>query len=77
MVVEVESTYTHPLYKKKIKTRKKYKVHDEKGISQPGDIVKMVETRPISKEKRWKVVEVLLRKGFVEKAAETELKSEV
>lgn len=74
VVVEVESSYMHSLYKKKIKTRKKYKAHDEKGISQPGDIVKLVETRPISKEKRWKVSEVITRKGFVEKPAEIEVK---
>lgn len=74
VVVEVESWYMHSLYKKKIKTRKKYKAHDEKGISQPGDIVKLVETRPISKEKRWKVSEVITRKGFVEKPAEIEVK---
>lgn len=74
VVVEVESSYIHSLYKKKINTRKKYKAHDEKGISQPGDIVKLVETRPISKEKRWKVSEVITRKGFIEKPAEIEVK---
>lgn len=77
VVVEVESAYTHPLYKKKIKIRKKYKAHDEKGISKPGDIVKLLETRPISKEKRWKVAEVITRKGIVEKTVEIEAKSEV
>lgn len=77
VVVEAVTTYTHPLYKKKIKTRRKYKAHDEKGISQPGDIVKLGETRPISKEKRWKVVEVITRKGIVEKPVEIEVKSEV
>ena len=77
VVVEVETTYTHPLYKKKIKTRRKYKAHDEKGISQTGDIVKLGETRPISKEKRWKVVEVITRKGIAEKPVEIGTKSEV
>lgn len=74
VVVEVESTYTHPLYKKKIKTRRKYKAHDEKGISKPGDIVKLVETRPVSKEKRWKVAEVVTRKDIVEKPVQIEVK---
>ncbi len=74
VVVEVESSFVHPLYKKKIRTRKKYKAHDDKGVSQPGDVVKLVETRPISKEKRWKVSEVITRKGIVEKPVELEIK---
>ena len=55
-VVEVEWTTRHPLYRKVMKRRTKYYVHDEKNESRLGDKVEIVETRPISKLKRWKIV---------------------
>lgn len=76
VIVQVESSYTHPLYRKKIKIKRKYKAHDEKGISRPGDTVRLTETRPISKEKRWKIAEVITSKGVVEKPVEMETKVE-
>jgi len=59
IVVAVESHYKHPLYNKILKKVKKYKVHDSKGISKTGDFVKIYETRPFSKTKRWRLVEVV------------------
>jgi small subunit ribosomal protein S17 len=59
VVVEVESTKLHRLYKKVIKTRKKFMAHDETNAVPVGAWVKIVESRPISKTKRWAVEEVL------------------
>jgi small subunit ribosomal protein S17 len=59
VVVAVESHYKHPLYKKILKKTKKFKVHDPEGNSKLGDVVKVSETRPISKTKRWRLVEII------------------
>jgi small subunit ribosomal protein S17 len=61
VVVAVESLVPHPLYGRRIRRTKKYKAHDEENQCQIGDIVRIVETRPLSKEKRWRVVEILSR----------------
>lgn len=60
-VVAVETTKRHPLYGKTSKSTVKYKAHDEKNSCKLGDTVRIVETRPISKEKRWRVAEVVTR----------------
>jgi len=57
VVVEVEIKRPHPLYKKLVKKTKNYKVHNENLDIKVGDIVKFVETRPISKDKKWKTIE--------------------
>lgn len=59
IVVATEKLVAHPLYKKQIKMTKKYKVHDEENQCQIGDTVKIMETRPLSKQKRWRLVEIL------------------
>ena len=59
VVVAVERTTRHPLYKKVIKITKKYKVHDETNAIPVGALVQIVESRPISKTKRWAVETVL------------------
>jgi len=59
VVVKVEYLVSHPLYKKKIKKSSKFMVHDEKDICNIGDKVKIAETRPLSKRKRWRVTEIL------------------
>lgn len=59
VTVSVETVKQHPLYKKTIKTSKKYKAHDENNEAKKGDIVRIMETRPISKDKRWRLVEVI------------------
>jgi small subunit ribosomal protein S17 len=62
IVVRVERRVQHPLYKKVIRRSRKFHAHDEKGEASTGDIVRIVETRPLSKLKRWRLVEVV-RKG--------------
>jgi len=61
VVVSVETYVAHPLYKKYIKRTKTFKAHDENNECRTGDKVKIVETRPLSKDKRWRVVEILER----------------
>ncbi len=56
VVVRVESLKEHPRYKKRYKVHKRYKAHDEKGEFKEGDGVVIEETRPISKDKKWRVV---------------------
>ncbi len=59
VVVAVESYYKHPLYKKILRKVKKFKVHDPDGKYKIGDVIKISETRPLSKTKRWRLVEVI------------------
>ena len=59
VVVQVERRVSHPLYKKIVKKRKKFYAHDEKNECKTGDLVKIVETRPLSRLKRWKVSEIM------------------
>lgn len=59
IVVAVETYKKHSLYHKRIKYTKKFKAHDELNQAQTGDTVKIMETRPISKDKRWRLVEVV------------------
>ena len=59
VTVMVERKKRHPLYGKVIAMRKKYKAHDADNACQIGDIVQMIESRPLSKEKRWVVTEIL------------------
>lgn len=58
-VVSVENFIRHPLYGKTIRRSKNYKVHDEKNECQIGDKVKIMETRPLSKDKRWRLSEIV------------------
>lgn len=62
-VVRVERLYRHRLYRKVVKATKKYKAHDEENNCQVGDLVRIVESRPLSRDKRWVVAEVLERAG--------------
>lgn len=57
--VSVESRRLHPLYKKTIKKTKKYKIHDEENTCSIGDIVRIMECRPLSKDKSWKLVNIV------------------
>lgn len=59
ITVTVTRLVQHPLYKKTIKKRKKYLVHDEYEKCKVGDVVKIIETRPLSRRKRWRVLEIL------------------
>lgn len=57
-VVAVTRLVRHPLYGRFVKKTNKFKVHDESNVCQIGDVVRIMETRPISKDKRWRLVEV-------------------
>ena len=61
VVVAVESLVRHPLYGRTIRRTNKFKAHDEENSCHTGDRVRIMETRPLSKEKRWRVVEILER----------------
>ena len=58
VVVEVMRTARHPMYKKVLRKRKKYLAHDENEECQEGNIVRIEETRPLSRRKRWRVIEI-------------------
>ena len=59
VVVAVETRVKHPIYQKTVKRTYKLKAHDEENSCKSGDIVKVMETRPLSKDKRWRVVEIV------------------
>lgn len=61
IVVRVERRYPHPQFRKVVTTYKKYYAHDEKSEAKPGDRVRIEETRPLSRLKRWRLVEVVER----------------
>jgi small subunit ribosomal protein S17 len=56
VTVRVERRYTHPIYKKTVRSSKKYAAHDEQNKCKVGDVVKIIESRPMSKTKKWAVV---------------------
>jgi small subunit ribosomal protein S17 len=66
VVVSVETWKIHPLYKKGMKLTKKYKAHDKDNACKTGDRVKIMESRPLSKDKRWRVVEIVSKKEAAE-----------
>lgn len=61
IVVQIRRKVRHPLYGKVVEMAKKFKAHDEKNEAKVGDVVKIVETRPLSKDKRWRLVEIVSR----------------
>ena len=66
VIVAVDTPRRHPLYRKAVRRVVKYKAHDEKGESRMGDIVRIVETRPLSKYKRWRVAEIITKAEVAE-----------
>ncbi len=66
VVVEVQVAEHHPLYHKTMNKVVKYKVHDEDKMSKVGDVVRIIETRPLSHDKRWRVAEVVVKGEVVE-----------
>jgi len=66
VVVAVETLRHHPLYKKTIKRLVKFKAHDENNECGPGDIVRIIETRPLSRHKRWRVAEIITKGEVIE-----------
>ena len=61
IVVAIEDRVQHPLYKKIVKNTYKLKAHDEENICSVGDQVRVMETRPLSKDKRWRLVEIITK----------------
>lgn len=59
ITVAVERRFKHPIYGKFVKKTVKFKAHDEKNVCSEGDIVKIMETRPLSRTKRWRLVEIV------------------
>ena len=59
ITVMVERRFRHPLYGKYVTKSSKFMAHDEENVCQPGDIVRIIETRPLSKRKRWRLVEIV------------------
>ena len=73
VLVEVETRRRHPRFKRVVTYRAKFKVHDENNACGVGDLVRIVETRPLSKEKRWRVAEIVAKVEQIEvKPAEIE-----
>lgn len=66
VVVAVATLKRHPLYKKTFKKVVKYKAHDENNRCKTGDKVKIIETRPLSRQKHWRVAEIITRKEVAE-----------
>ena len=65
IVVEVSRRVPHPLYKRIVARRKKFYAHDEESTARMGDVVRIVECRPLSKTKRWRLAEVIRRAAQV------------
>ena len=59
IVVEITASKAHPLYGRHVKATSRFKAHDENNEAKVGDIVEVMETRPLSKDKRWRVVEIV------------------
>lgn len=74
-VVAVETLKRHRLYGKVIRQRKKHKAHDAENQTEIGDLVRIVESRPLSKEKRWVITEIIERKGVAEPTGAPELEA--
>ena len=70
VAVLIERTVRHPVYKKVIKKKKKFLAHDEYEKCKVGDIVRIIETRPLSRRKRWRVLEIV---GLAKSEAEKEI----
>ena len=63
VVVKVERKFQHPLYSRTVKQTNKFMAHDETNSCQIGDVVRIVESRPLSKNKRWMVLEITQKSG--------------
>lgn len=59
IVVKVKAQTVHPLFKKTVRTFEKFKAHDEKNTAKTGDEVKIIETKPLSRDKRWRLAEIV------------------
>ena len=73
VVVSVERLRRHPIYKRVVRLSSKFKAHDDENTARVGDTVRIEESRPLSREKRWTVVEVVARGSHVELVDGTEI----
>ena len=69
VVVTVQRQYKHRVYERVVRDTKKYKVHDEENRCRVGDKVRIIETRPLSKEKRWRIAEILEKAALLTPAS--------
>jgi small subunit ribosomal protein S17 len=69
VVVQVERKFAHPKFKKVVKSTSKYSAHDEKNECGLGDLISICETRPLSKTKRWRLVEIVKKGEEADKAS--------
>ncbi len=69
VVVQVERKFIHPKFKKVVKSSRKFSAHDEKNECCPGDFISICETRPLSKTKRWRLVEIIKKGEEADKAS--------
>jgi small subunit ribosomal protein S17 len=60
-VVQIERLVKHPIYKRYVRRRKRFKVHDEENQCRSGDVISFMATRPLSKDKRWRLIDVIER----------------
>ncbi len=72
IVVEIERVVKHPFYEKYLTRNSRFKVHDEDEEAHPGDFVRIEETRPVSKTKRWRLLEIVQEASEVEREAVAE-----
>lgn len=70
IVVEVTRQKAHPLYRRVVSRSKKFYAHDEKGLAHVGDVVRIEETRPLSRLKRWRLTEIIRKAALVPQAEE-------
>mgnify|MGYP005838986443 CR=1 FL=1 len=73
VIVQVQRTKRHPLYGKVIKVNARYMAHDEDNLCQIGDTVKIVESRPLSRRKRWAVEEIIVREVQLSEVEEAQV----
>ena len=66
VVVKIDSRKQHPLYHRIVRITKRFKAHDEENLCHMGDLVRLIESRPLSKEKRWAVLEIVERGDVAE-----------
>ncbi|HXZ28230.1 MAG TPA: 30S ribosomal protein S17 [Terriglobales bacterium] len=72
IVVEVTRQKAHPLYRRVVSRSKKFYAHDEKGLAHVGDVVRIEETRPLSRLKRWRLTEIIRKAALVPQVEETQ-----
>ena len=76
ITVQVDRVTRHPVYNRSVRKSTKFKAHDEQNVAKTGDVVRIQETRPLSKTKRWRLVEVMKKASVAGQAVQTEAQTE-